>query len=201
MDSAVTGQLQNVVSDLTNSFKNLANQIQQLSTSLQRLATAGLQATSEGNRLSFVWLMFTRQIAGIVLPVVNFLIEKITMLTQWFKGLSGDAQFLLLKVGLVAASFTMLLPILSMITTILNPMSIMMGLVANALIFFFTETQTGKELLDLLSAALQWVSDNLIMVKNAFEIVVGFLTKGFQIIVAGFTWLGIKLMEILKEIS
>lgn len=200
MDSAVTGQLQNVVGDLTNSFKNLANQIQQLSTSLQRLATAGLQATSEGNRLSFVWLMFTRQIAGIVLPVVNFLIDKINILTQWFKNLSGDAQFLILKLGLMAAAITVLVPVVSALIYSISPLTAVMAILVPALTYFFTESEMGKAILEKLTAAIQWLFSSWEDLLILFDTAVGGLVKAFQVVAAGFMWLGLKIVGIIEEI-
>lgn len=200
MNPNVTAQLGSVIDDITEQFRGLAQQMQQLSSTLQRLASSGLAATSEGNKLSYAWLLLSRQIAAITLPVVNFLVEKMLQLTSWFSRLSGDAQFLLLKVGLVAASFTVLTPILSALLAILNPMSLVIGVLANALIYFFTQTELGQSVLDAMSAALQFTIKNWETVKTTFEAVTGALVKIFEVVVAGFLWMGIKIVGIIESI-
>lgn len=200
MNPNAVAQLDTAIADITRQFQGLAQQMQNLSSTLQRFASAGLQATAEGNKLSYAWLLLSRQIAAITLPVVNFLVEKIIQLTNWFSKLSGDAQFLLLKVGLVAASFTMLTPILGVLLTILNPMSAVMGVLANALVYFFTQTELGQSVLDALSAALQFAIKNWETIKNTFEAVTGAIVKVFEVVVAGFLWMGIKIVGIIESI-
>lgn len=200
MNPNAVAQLDTAIADITRQFQNLATQMQQLSSSLQRLATAGLNATTEGNRLSYVWMLFTRQIAAVALPVVNFLIEKLTKLTEWFRNLSGDAQFLILKIGLMATAITVVTPLVGLLISAISPLTAVMAVLVPALTYFFTETSTGIAVVDAMTEALKWATENWITIKNVFEVAVGSIVKAFQVVVAGFMWLGIQIVGIIEEI-
>jgi len=187
--SAITSQLEEALSGITQQFKSLAQQMQDLGTALQKLATAGFQATTEGNRLSFIWLQFTRQIAAITLPVVNFLIEKLTQLTQWFRGLSGDGQDLLLKIGGIAAVFTASVAAVSALSIVLSPLALAIGGIATALYVFLTETDMGKGILDGVGNAIKrmvskW--EDIIDVFDRIKFTIGVAMDSVQAVIVGF---------------
>lgn len=200
MNPNAVAQLDTAIADITRQFQNLTSQMQSLSSSLQRLATAGFSATTEGNRLSYMWMLFTRQIAAVTLPVINFLIESLARLTEWFKGLSGDAQNVILKIGLIVVAFTALVPVITVLSAVLSPVAIALGALAVILYKFFTETDTGKVILDQLSAAVQWATKNWQELKNEFEKFSGAAVKIFQTLVASFTWFGIALMQLVENL-
>lgn len=200
MDSAVTGQLQNVVSDLTNAFKSLATQVQSLGNSLQRLATAGISATAEGNRLSFMWLMFSRQIAGIFLPVVNLAINALSTLTQWFKSLTGEGQSIAMSISLVAVGMKVLLPIFNLLKGVFSPVALALGLLLEALMQFFQGTAEGQMIMDGLAVVAEFFMKVFAAMGEVFKVVVDALVVGFQLIVRGLSWLFLKIVEIVESI-
>lgn len=200
MTSDTTAQLGSVISDITKQFQGLAEQMTQLGNSLQRLATAGLSATTEGNRLSFVWEKFTQQIASVFLPVIKYLIEKLVQLTVWFKGLTGDSQSLIMKIGLIAGAFLLITPILAALGSVLSPIAIAVAAVGFVLYEFFTKTEMGKAVLDSLSESVQWAITHWEDIREVMETVMGRLIKVFQTVAAGFMWFGLKLGGVIEEI-
>jgi hypothetical protein len=80
-------------------------------TSLKGLATAGFQGTVQGYALSNQFTQLSKQLAGVVLPVVDALTRALMRVNAWFMKLSERDQDRLLVGGGVAAGAAVGLPI------------------------------------------------------------------------------------------
>jgi phage-related protein len=64
---------------------------------------AGMAGTNYGNLLSMQFTLLSQQIAGVFVPVIQKVIEVVTQLANWFRGLSGEQQALIRNIVLAAA--------------------------------------------------------------------------------------------------
>jgi hypothetical protein len=74
---------------------------------------AGLAGTVEGDRLQLRFQMLSREIAGVFMPVITAVTDKLTQAVQWFKHLTGENQNLIMRIVLgtaAALAFAMVLP-------------------------------------------------------------------------------------------
>lgn len=201
MDSAALGsQLDAVFEKLSKAFEGLTSQMQELGKSLQGMAMAGLLATVEGAKLTYVWTLLARSIASIFLPVIHTAISGIMALTEWFRSLSGEGQSIAMNMGLVAVGFKALLPLFGMLKGLLSPIGIVLGLVMEALMQFFTGTDEGKFLLKGLSDVMGIFTVFLSGMGEVFKVVVDALVVAFQWLYRAFVWVAIKIAGLVETI-
>lgn len=193
-------QLQNMIDKLAESFKGMTDQMQQLGNSLQKMAISGLAATAEGNRLSFAWLMLSRQIASIFLPVINLAINGIMQLTQWFKSLTGEGQSIAMMMSIVAIGMKLLLPALEMLKGLFSPIAIAIGLLFEGLMQFLEGTTEGRVIMEALSVVFEAFMFVFSSLGDVFKVVVDGVVVAFQLVVRGFMWLGLKVVEVIEAI-
>lgn len=65
---------------------------------------AGLAGTVQGEMLSFRMQMLSREIAGIFLPAISAVIDKLSQAVAWFRNLSGEKQNLIMKFALATVA-------------------------------------------------------------------------------------------------
>lgn len=200
MNPNIAAQLEDTIANITDQFKGLESQLKNLTGTLQNLVTSGLAATAEGNKLSYAWTLLSRQIASVFLPAINWLIEKILKLTEWFRGLSGENQSLLMKVGLLIGAFLAMATVATVLMSVISPVSLMVSAVAAALYYFFTQTELGKVVLEEVTKALIWMVDNWYVLVNVFELVGGALKKIGQLFMWGMASLGNAIIGLLIKV-
>lgn len=192
--------LEKVTETLSAAFKGMAEQMQQLGNSLQRVVTMGLAATNEGNRLAYAWTLFSRQIASVFLPTINFVIDKLQQMTLWFRSLTGDQQRLIESLGSMALVFAMMAPVLTLLTTVLSPLNLLIAGLASALYAFFTQTDAGKAILDYVAQAAEavWV------VMNNIGLTMAIISDDIDIAIASvlacFAGLGLEIFKFVDRI-
>jgi len=193
-------KLQQQLKVAVTAFSNFTQQI-------VNIAKAGFAGTQEGNRLSFAWMMLSKQIASLFIPVINTLTMVIQRLTSFFGGLTGQGQGMFAawaEISAVIAGLLIRLPIMAgiwkAIQAIMSPWTMGLALLFEAFSEFMTGTEEGKAIMGLLSEAFEGLKVIMGAVGSALKWVVDIVVMAFQAVVRGFAWLGIKIMEIIEEI-
>jgi len=195
--------------------------IQRFTASILSMAKAGLEGTVEGYRLSFAWLLLSKQIAAIFIPVVNLATSAIIGLRNIMASFSGTTQNMALVVGGLAGAFlpflgalSQVLPLIGTITKLFSPFRVIMLLLASAATAFLSSAQ-GAPLLAALGKALDAVM-NLFgslaslfgdVITVAVELLVGVLmllepfitlvVKGLTLLANGLKWVFDKIRSFL----
>lgn len=177
-----------------------SQQIGNLGSSIRGLVQAGLQGTQEGNRLSFAWMLLTKQIASVFLPVINALTAGMQRLTGWFQSLSGDGQHIAMVFGGVAAAFSVLAPVLAKLSGFLSPLVAAWAMLAEGLMQFFQGTAEGQMIMQGLGETWEWLSGKMSVLSDVFKVVVDAVVVAFQGIVRAFTWVAIKVASLIEAI-
>lgn len=161
------------------------------------IAQAGLAGTTEGNRLSYVWTLFSRQVASVFLPAIDFIINGLIRLTEWMRTLSGENQSLIMSIGLAGIAFKSLGPLLAMLQAVFSPMAIAVALLAETLIQFFTGTVEGQM---MLSAIMAVAGAALAVFADVFKVVVDALVTAFQFMYRAFVQVAIWIGSLVETI-
>ena len=192
------------LSGLTDAFagiaKGFAKQMQELGSSLQRLVTAGLASTNEGNRLSYTWMLFSRQIASIFLPTINYVIVKLQQMTEWFKKLTGDQQRLIESIGSLALGFVMLGPVIGIVMAVLSPLTMLIAGLGGVLYVFFTQSALGKAIMATVVEAVSQMGGILEWVADVFAVVSDVVAVAIDSVLAVFVGLGVAIMDFVASI-
>lgn len=179
------------IGDLGNSLTQATGKMIAFGAAIYGIAQAGLAGTTEGNKLSYVWTLFSRQVASLFLPAIDFIINGLIRLTEWMRNLSGENQSLIMSIGLAGIAFKSLMPLLGMLQAVFSPMAIAVAVLAETLIQFFTGTTEGQM---MLSAIMAVAGAALAVFADVFKIVVDALVTAFQFMYRAFVqvaiWIG-----------
>jgi ABC-type multidrug transport system fused ATPase/permease subunit len=195
-----TAQLETAIGGITEQFQGLTRQLQSLTGTLQNLITAGLSGTTQGNKLAYAWTLLSRQVAAVFLPTIEYLIRKILQLTQWFADLGKEGQDLVQQIGLLVGVFVAFTTIASILMAVMSPIAVLVGAVAAALFYFFTQTDYGREIMAKAGSVMDTLIDGWYMLINVFELVTGALKKAGQFLVLGFAMIGQAIMGLVIQI-
>lgn len=192
--------LEKVTETLSAAFKGMAEQMQQLGNSLQRVVTMGLAATNEGNRLAYAWTLFSRQIASVFLPTINFVIDKLQQMTLWFRSLTGDQQRIIESLGKMALGFAMLSPIIGILMAVLSPLNLLIAALGSLLYVFFTQSALGKSILKAITDATLNMNDVLDYLGLTMAVISDDIAIAVDSVLACFAGLGLAIFKFVDNI-
>lgn len=199
--------LQASMQDMQRTLKVATQAFSDFTQKLMDLAKVGLQGTQEANRLSFAWMLLTKQIASLFVPTINAVTGMIQRLTGYFAGLSGTGQAMWAmwsEVSIAIAALVVRLPIMAglfkALYAIMSPWTLALAVLLQGLMDFLNGTTEGRAIMGLLTEAFEGLKAIMGAAGDVMKTAVDVITKSFQLFVRSFAWLGIKLMEIIEWI-
>jgi len=212
--AAAAEAIKKAQADMAAAAKEAAIRLQQaqsavvsFSNAISGFIRAGLQGTAEGNRLSYAWMLLTKQIASIFLPVIERMTAGIQRLTSYLGGMDGVGQ----RVALVFSGIAMALGTLIVNSGILtgawlilkDAMSLQnLGIFAlvTALTEFLTGTKEGHAILYAFSEIMNAFGSVMSVVGQVITVVIDALVVAFQAIYRTFAWVAIKIAGLIEAI-
>lgn len=190
-----------IFDSLAKAVKPVADAFNQMSMSMQGLVTAGLAGTQEAGRMGIAFLLLSRQIASVFIPVIDALTHGMRRLADFFAGLSGDGQRVTMIFGGLAAVVPLLTRAFSMLSGVFSPIYVALGFVVEAMYEFFTRTEEGKSIMSAIGAVMQFATPIMQAFRTAFAMVVDALVVGFQAIIRAGMFMAIKMVELAEFIA
>lgn len=147
------------------------------SAAILHFVRAGLQGTTEGERMAHMFQLLSREIAAIFLPAIRFVTDKVQQLTSWFRSLTRQQQEQISKWAMVTLGVLALLVALPKLIAVISALIVvakaagaaMMTIVANPILLGITAITAAIGLCAVKLQQLKGAAANAVSELERFE--------------------------------